>query len=109
MKRGGKVFCKGKLAGELSEMEDGKYVFAYDADYLAQPKAKPVSLSLPPRREPYVAKRLFPFFHGLLAEGVLKELQCRELRIDEDDAFGRLLRTAGSEIIGDVTVEERTP
>ena len=108
MRRQGKVFCKGQLAGELGETEDGRHVFTYDAAYLAQPKARPISLTLPLRREPYVAEQLFPFFHGLLAEGVLKDLQCRELRIDEDDALGRLLRTAGDEIIGDVTVKGET-
>ncbi|TXI79864.1 MAG: phosphatidylinositol kinase [Cupriavidus sp.] len=106
MKRRGKVFCKGALAGELGETESGEYVFAYDQAYLADPSARSVSLTLPLREEPYTAKRLFPFFAGLLAEGVLKELQCRELKIDESDAFGRLLKTAGSETIGDVTVRE---
>lgn len=106
MKRQGKVFCRGRFAGELGETVDGKFVFAYDSDYLVHPSARPVSLTLPLRQEPYMADRLFPFFAGLLAEGVLKELQCRDLRIDEADSFARLLKTAGSETIGDVTVKE---
>ena len=108
MKRSGKVFCKGVLAGELEETEQGDFVFVYDPAYLANPSSRSVSLTLPIREKPYTANRLFPFFAGLLAEGVLKELQCRDLKIDESDAFGRLLKTAGSETIGDVTVREDT-
>ena len=109
MKRRGKVFCKGRLAGELGETEEGKFVFSYNQGYLVQPSVRPVSLTLPLREEPYTADRLFPFFYGLLAEGVLKEFQCRDLKIDETDAFGRLLKTAGGETIGDVTVTEDVP
>jgi len=106
MKRSGRVFCKGVFAGELGETEQGDFVFVYDPAYLANPSARAVSLTLPLRAKAYTANQLFPFFSGLLAEGVLKELQCRDLKIDEADAFGRLLRTAGSDTIGDVTVKE---
>ena len=45
-------------------------------------------------------------FFGLLAEGDDKALQCRVLKIDEDDHFTRLLRTCAAETIGGVTVKE---
>jgi serine/threonine-protein kinase HipA len=109
MNRQGNVFCKGRLAGVLEETDEGRYVFTYDRAYLSSPGARAISLKLPLRDEPYTSERLFPFFHGLLAEGVLKDLQCRELKIDEEDAFGRLLKTAGDETIGDVTVTEVAP
>ena len=106
MKRCGKVFYKGAFAGELGEQEDGQFIFFYHSEYMLAPSASPVSLTLPLQKDAYVAKELFPFFCGLLAEGVLKDLQCRQLKIDENDVFGRLLKTAGSEIIGAVTIEE---
>ncbi|MBE2205564.1 MAG: HipA N-terminal domain-containing protein [Chthoniobacterales bacterium] len=106
MKRRGLVFCKGIFAGELEETEQRDFIFTYDPAYLANPSARSVSLTLPLRAKPYTANRLFSFFSGLLAEGVLKELQCQDLKIDESDAFGRLLKTAGSETIGDVTVRQ---
>lgn len=106
MSRRGLVFCQGRLAGKLEETERGKYIFSYDPAYLVTPSARPVSMTLPLRTQPYTAKRLFPFFAGLLAEGVLKEMQCRDLKIDESDTFGRLLKTAGHDTIGDVTVKE---
>jgi HipA-like protein len=64
-------------------------------------------MTLPKRAEPYASKVLFPFFHGLLAEGILKETQCRKLKLDENDYFGRLIKTAHSDTIGTITVVEQ--
>jgi serine/threonine-protein kinase HipA len=52
---------------------------------------------------------LFPFFSGLLAEGTLRDLQCRIHRIDEADDFGLLLETAGGDVIGAVSVRSCEP
>lgn len=105
MGRSGRVYCRGSLAGRIERAPDG-YRFVYDAGYLALADAKPVSLTLPRRVEPFLSKVLFPFFYGLLAEGILKETQCRKLKLDENDHFGRLLKTANSDTIGDITVVE---
>ncbi len=105
MSRSGKVYCCGAFAGRIEEVPDG-YRFTYDTGYLASATSKPISLTLPMQGEPYTSKFLFPFFFGLLAEGILKETQCRKLKMDEHDHFGRLLKTAHSDTIGDVTVVE---
>ncbi len=104
--RRGKVFFRRILAGHLERDADGVYRFTYTPEYLARPDARPVSLTLPLRREPYVSRVLFPFFSGMLAEGSLKMLQCRLLRIDPDDDFTRVLKTTAHEVIGAVNVEE---
>jgi serine/threonine-protein kinase HipA len=98
------VYCRGVLAGRIEEQPGGGYRFFYDPDYLASADAKPVSLTLPLGRESFASPCLFPFFYGLLAEGILKDIQCRKLKLDENDHFGRLLQTAESDTIGDVTV-----
>lgn len=105
MSRSGQVYCRGVLAGRIQQVSDG-YCFTYDSQYLASSGTRPVSLSLPKQREPLQSKVLFPFFYGLLAEGILKETQCRKLKLDENDHFGRLLKTANSDTIGDITVIE---
>lgn len=107
MSRKGLVYCSGALAGRLEEVPGG-YRFTYDAGYLASAETQPISLTLPKRPAPFASKVLFPFFFGLLAEGILKETQCRKLRLDENDHFGRLLKTAHSDTIGDVTVVEES-
>ena len=43
------IYYKNQLAGLLTEDEEG-YHFAYDKDYLAQPQAKPISLTYPYRK-----------------------------------------------------------
>lgn len=103
MNREGNVYCGGVFAGRIREIPGG-YSFTYDPGYLASPGAPAISLTLPKRSEPFISKVLFPFFYGLLAEGILKETQCRKLRLDENDHFGRLLKTAHSDTIGNVTV-----
>lgn len=107
MSRKGIVYCAGTLAGRIEETSAG-YRFAYHADYLASPETRPVSLTLPKRAEPHESPVLFPFFFGLLAEGVLKETQCRKLKLDENDHFGRLLKTAHGDTVGTVRVVEDT-
>jgi serine/threonine-protein kinase HipA len=109
MSRAGKVFYGGELAGHIERRDDGRYRFAYQPEYLARPDARPVSLTLPLRREEFESPVLFPFFSGLLAEGNLKELQCRLHRIDPDDDFTRLLKTTRHDVIGAVTVKEEAP
>jgi len=104
--RKGKVYRCGMLAGRIEELPDGGYRFTYDTGYIASAEAKPVSLTLPLQVEPFASSALFPFFYGLLAEGNLKAMQCQKLKLDEDDHFGRLLKTTDSDTIGDVTVVE---
>ena len=101
------VYCRGVLAGVLSKDQQG-YRFQYAPEYLEKhsPGRPAISLSFPKREGAFVSPVLFPFFFGLLAEGDDKALQCRVLRIDEDDHFTRLLRTCEAETIGGVTVKE---
>lgn len=105
MTRRGKVLNHGILAGLLEETETG-FRFTYESEYLRDANTSPIGLTMPKRATPFESDHLFPFFYGLLAEGVAKDIQCRELRIDENDSFGRLLKSAGSDPIGSVTVEE---
>jgi len=101
--RSGIVYYRDRIAGRLRETDDG-YEFVYAPDYLNDASVPSVSLTLPKRPEPYRSSYLFAFFSGLLAEGVQKDIQCRYLKIDENDDFGRLLRTSKYDCIGAVHV-----
>ena len=97
------------MAGTLSEdrlRETLEFVFRYTPAYLAS-NQPPISLTLPKQPQAFRSPMLFAFFFGLLAEGTAKEIQCRDLQIDEKDHFSRLLRTAHSETIGAVTVRPK--
>lgn len=100
------VYCRGILAGTLSKEQKSGYRFVYEPAYLSNAKCPPISLSLPKRDTHFESPVLFPFFFGLLAEGDDKVLQCRVLKIDEDDHYTRLLKTCETETIGGVTVKE---
>lgn len=56
--------------------------------------------------EAFISDELFPFFYNMLSEGANKGVQCRTLEIDENDAFGLLLATAGNDTIGAITVKK---
>lgn len=103
MSRRAQVYQHGRLAGILEQTDDGAYRFAYSPEYLADPDAPPVSLTLP-RPGPHQSDHLFAFFHGLAAEGSTRLLQANLLRIDPDDLFG-LLVAAGDDLIGSVTIQ----
>lgn len=96
------VYVNEVKAGMLTELNPGKgYAFAYSADYVAS-DLPPVSLSLPKRSEAYESENLFPFFTNLLPEGANRKVVCREKRIDDNDFFGMLMATVGTDMIGSV-------
>jgi len=101
----GYVYDEETFVGEIS-LENGYYLFQYDEVFLNNAKNFAISLTLPKRKEPYLSEHLHPFFSNLLAEGNLKKLQCKQLKIDEEDEFTRLLKTAHMDTIGTITVRE---
>jgi HipA-like protein len=106
MARKAKIYNNELLAGTLEKTDGNEYVFLYDEQYYGNAHLTAISLSLPKRQIEFRSRTLFPFFYGLLSEGMNKQTQCRLLRIDENDHFGLLLSTAHSDTIGSVTVKE---
>lgn len=99
------VYVRDSFAGLLSETDEG-YVFEYDKAYLASLGASPVSLTLPLSETPYISKTLFPFFDGLIPEGWLLEVVCRNWKLDPQDRSGLLL-VACRDGIGNVSVKDQ--
>lgn len=99
------VYSRGTFAGLLSQ-DGASYRFQYAPEYLLNQKCPAIGLSLPKQRAPFESPVLFPFFFGLLAEGENKKLQCRILKIDENDHFTRLLKTCKAETIGGISIRE---
>ena len=101
-----KVFRNNIFVGLLTKLNEKQYVFVYDKEYLKLPNKKPISLTLPLQKEEFKSPYLFPFFYNLLAERKLKDIQCKELRIDKDDDFSRLILTTKENTIGSITIEK---
>ena len=93
------------LAGILA-FDGLNYSFLYDEEFLNAKNSTAISLTLPKQKEPFVSKHLHSFFSNLLAEGNLKKLQCQKLKIDGNDEFTRLLKTATHDTIGTITIRE---
>ena len=103
MARSGKVFVRNKQAGIIYETDDG-YEYVYDAAYLSDEAALPVSLTMPLSADVYKSNVLFPFFDGLIPEGWLLSVVERNWKIDGRDRFGLLLAVC-RDCIGDVHIE----
>lgn len=108
MGRKAEIYNNGVLAGTLEKTDGQEFIFRYDEKYFNDSNNRAISLTLPKKQVEFRSSTLFPFFYGLLSEGVNKQTQCRMLRIDEIDHFSLLLSTAHSDTIGSVTVKEKT-
>ena len=105
--RQAEVYYKHRLAGILTEGEDG-YEFQYLPSYLASSGAKPISLTLPLREKPFVSNVLFPFFDGLIPEGWLLDVALRNTDISILDRMS-LLMLCCKDCIGAVSVVALNP
>ena len=100
--RKGYVYIQNHFAGIIAETEEG-YNFSYAEEYLKCEDAVAVSLTLPLCEEPYKTTILFPFFDGLIPEGWLLGMVCRNWKLNRNDRFGLLL-SACKDCIGDVSI-----
>jgi serine/threonine-protein kinase HipA len=100
------VYDRDVLAGEL-RFDGEVYIFLYNKNFLKNRENQAISLTLPKQQKPFISKHLHSFFSNLLAEGNIKKLQCKMLKIDENDEFTRLIKTAIDDTIGTITIREK--
>lgn len=98
------IIClSGQRCGVLEETSNGGSRFTYDDSWLEHRDARPVSLTMPLRSEPYEEQNLLTYFRNLLPEGWLLDISLPRLKIARDDGFGLLLATC-CDCIGEVEV-----
>ena len=104
------VWWEGAVVGSLGLDRNGQMEFAYSAEWVAEDRTPPLSVSLPKRREPYRRRVCRPFFEGLLPEGGPRDVVARVLGVSPDNEFG-LLERLGGDVAGALTLwpEEETP
>lgn len=100
------IFRKNVHVGVLTKYDDGTFSFNYIENYIESEDAVSISVNFPVSSYVYKSEYLFAFFFNMLAEGNVKKAQCRSMKIDENDSFTRLLKTAKDDVIGSITVEE---
>lgn len=94
------VFMNGLLVGRLRYLAAGRMQFEYDHSWRERAGARPISLSLPLRREPYEGDRVYHFFDNLLPDNsrIRARLQAR-FKTETDQPFD-LLSQIGRDCIG---------
>ncbi len=102
MDRQAKIFYEDKLAGYLSETDNG-YTFQYDTFYLQTDEAKPISLTIPLAKDAFHSKVLFPFLDGLIPEGWLLDIGEKYWKLNPRDRFELLINLC-RDAIGAVSV-----
>lgn len=105
--RRGKVFYKDRMAGIITETDEGEYVFQYSEQYVKQHSDDFITFTIPVTNKPYTDKRLFPFFDGLIPEGWLLNIAAENWKINQNDRMGLLLACCQN-CIGAVSVEPLT-
>ena len=102
------VLYKQEIAGLLTQLDNGNFLFKYYDAWFNDTNKPAISLTLPKKQQEYQSEYLFPFFYNMLPEGSNKETVCFENRIDTKDYFGILMTTAEQDTIGAVTIKKIT-
>lgn len=103
MSRKGKVYYKELFSGIIIE-DENEYIFEYSKEFLANPDARPISLTFPLSAERYSSNVFFPFFDGLIPEGWILDIAEKNWKINPRDRMGLLL-TFCKDTIGAVSIE----
>jgi serine/threonine-protein kinase HipA len=93
-----------RVAGLLTETDEGEYIFQYNQQYLESEGSQPITLTMKLRSQPYVDKRLFAFFEGLIPEGWLLDIASKNWKLNPNDRMGLLLACCQN-CIGAVSIQ----
>ena len=102
--RKGEVYYNDIFAGVISETDDGEYIFQYDKQYVKDHPDDFITFTMPVTEKPYIDKRLFSFFEGLIPEGWLLDIASENWKINRNDRMGLLLACC-QDCIGAVSVK----
>ena len=91
--------------GSITGNDPGDAVFCYAPQYLTKEGARPISIHLPLKKEPFSPEDTAAFFEGLLPEGFTRRSVASWLHEDENDYLS-ILSGLGHECIGAIQVVE---
>lgn len=76
-----------RVVGALTIDDHGDIRFAYDFQWLNDPVAPAISISLPKRADPFSRRECRPFFDGLLPEEGQREALAAALKVSKGNEF----------------------
>lgn len=94
---------KQRLVGSIVGTAPSDVRFQYDENYLQNPDAVPVSISLPLQSESFSAQQTKNYFEGLLPEGYTRRTVAQWMHVDEDDYLS-ILHGLGRECLGAIQI-----
>ena len=97
------VWWEGAVVGSLTADRHGAMRFTYHGNWLADPDAPALSVSLPKRPEPHPPRQCRPFFEGLLPEGAQRDAAASALGVSRANEF-KLLERLGGEVAGAISL-----
>jgi len=97
------VYLREQKIGRLSLDEKRRFMFQYDAGWIHQKGAVPLSLHLPLQAESYPDDLARPFFSNLLPEADIKRVIAQRLQISESNDFA-MLNSIGGECAGAISL-----
>jgi len=101
VEKNGRMVPVGSISGEDYRIAR----FSYRDEYLADPTAVPISISLPLQQESFSAGQTRQFFEGLLPEGFTRRSVAQWLHLDENDYLS-ILHQLGRECLGAIRVQK---
>jgi len=96
------VYLSNHKVGQI-DLSNKQFIFQYAHEWLIQPNAIPLSLTLPLQSEAFESKKSQAFFRNLLPEGNVRQAVARSLKISEQNDFA-LLEALGGECAGAIFV-----
>ena len=96
------VYWDRTLIGQLW-LNNEDMQFAYNKDWLNNPKALPISFNLPLQEKPFSSRKVKIFFCNLLPEEDLRKRLSKKYGVSEDNYFG-FLEKIGGECAGALSV-----
>ena len=89
------VWWDRRIVGDLSRRPNGGERFTYSEEWLNDPLAPALSISLPKSERTFSWSVMSPFFDGLLPEGASRRAIARALRVSPENDFSILERLGG--------------
>ena len=89
--------------GDITGSSSNDGIFTYLSEYLQSPSARPISISLPLRRESFSESQTRNFFDGLLPEGFVRRTIAKDIQKDEKD-YLNILSDLGQECLGAIQI-----
>jgi len=89
------VYFNEKAIGQLVQDNHGEINFTYSKEWLEDPRAIPISCSLPLQQETFGKRQCRPYFEGILPEEEQRRLIAKNLGISAKNDFSMLEKIGG--------------